>query len=164
MPPPSRLLDQFVTWAQILGALFVAVSLFLTSCQIRDAKEVFRGTTIYNLEKDWRDLFEKTTSPSFAKCFAPAKDESTFAPQPVCVEESARNQFLRLIDYYALLMSLERHDALTKEDVDERLQGGCRFLTSTGGSATLKNFKETGLIKQALISRIESTCGKGKGQ
>jgi hypothetical protein len=167
MPPlpgtPTKL-DRAATWAQIFGTVFVGVGLVLTSCQIGDASDAYRATTIYNLEKDWRDVFESTRTAAFTRCFAPTTEKATFPAPSVCVEEPAKGDFIRLLGYYNLLLSLEARKGLSKADVDERLKGGCRFLTSTGGEATISDLLQRGLFNESLRKRIQTTCGNPPGK
>jgi hypothetical protein len=160
-------LEKLALWSQVLATAlqvfataFLALSVWYAACQLHDTHEVFMATTIYNLDKDWRQVFEKTKSSEFTKCFAAAKEETTFPSVAVCLDPGARATFLDVLDYYGLLFSLRDHGGLSDRDVRERLSSGCTYLTSRGGKATLKSLTDSGQIRLTLIQRIEPICGK----
>jgi hypothetical protein len=146
--------------ATILGSVGVIIGLGVTSCQIQLARQTLQASTVYNIEKDFSEIFSKRIDAKFLECYRPPG--SGLSLPSICAEPTARDTFFDILNLYRMLLDMVKLGAVPEEYVDVRIQAFCSFLTSPAGAANLEEFKRKGLLRDDLYSTITTQCQSQK--
>jgi hypothetical protein len=136
-----------------VGAIAVAVGLYYTQYQINLAREAQQANVIYNVQKDYHDLFTQTAVADFQKCFG-----GTSSLPNACTSKTARDTFFDMLNYVQLLIDLQNLHAVDAQYVNSKVSQFCSFLTQ--GSFTFDEFrKQQHLVSDELAKRLSELCG-----
>jgi len=143
-----------------VGALLVGGTIYFAGVQIRDARLALEATTLYNVEKDYSDVFKPISTEKFQQCFGKESNSTTtIAPPNPCLDSIERGHLFDLLSHYRLMLDLEDRRALVPDYVTRRLQAACGFLSTKGTSDTIAVFIKRDAIDPRLTSRIAEVCG-----
>jgi hypothetical protein len=142
--------------ATVLGSVAVIIGLGATSCQIDLARKTLQASTIYNIEKDFSEIFAKRLDAKFVECYRPSS--GSLSLPSICAESTARDTFFDILNLYRMLSDMAKLGAVPDEYVNVRIQAFCSFLMSPAGRANIEEFKRKGLVREDLSSRITTQC------
>jgi hypothetical protein len=143
-----------------VGAALVGGTIYFAGVQIRDARLALEATTLYNVEKDYSDVFKLISTEKFQQCFGKESNSATaIAPPNPCLDAVERGHLFDLLSHYRLMLDLEEHHALATDYVTRRFQGACDFLSNKGTSDTIAVFMKRDAIDPRLTARIAEVCG-----
>jgi hypothetical protein len=155
--------DKAGVFIAAIGATLVALTVIFAGCQIRDARLALEATTLYNVEKDYSDVFKPIVTEKFQKCFGKESNSTTgIAPPNPCEDPDERRYFFDLLSHYRLLLDLEQYGSLDVDYVDRRFKGACDILANEGSTDTIDVFNKKDAIDPRLIARIAKVCGGKK--
>jgi hypothetical protein len=149
-----------------VGSVGVIISLGVASCQIQLARQTLQASTIYNIEKDFSDIFAKRLDAKFVECYRPLSDQNKSGSglnlPSICADPTARETFFDVLNLYRMLLDMAKLRAVPDEYVNVRIQAFCSYLMSPSGRATIEEFKRKGLVREDLSAKITSQCGGEK--
>jgi hypothetical protein len=143
-----------------LSAVAVAGTLIFTGCQIQDARRSLEATTLYNVEKDYSDVFRPIATPAFQKCFGKGtKATGAIKPPNPCEDNKERAHLYDILSNYRLMMDLESYHSLDDAYVTSRIKWGCEFLANDGSTDTIEDFQRNAPLDTRLTAKINKVCG-----
>ena len=67
--------------------------------------------------------------------------------------------YFDLLNYYQMLIDLEKLDAIDNEYVNLRLRRFCIYLKQGSGPFTINEYVKDKIVSRALADRLSVTCG-----
>jgi hypothetical protein len=98
--------------ATALGSAGVIISLGVTSCQIQLARQTLQASTVYNIEKDFSEIFAKRLDAKFVECYRPLSDQNKSGSglnlPSICPDPTARDTFFDILNLYRMLLDMAK--------------------------------------------------------
>ena len=149
-----------------VGSLAVIIGLGATAYQISLTRQTVQATTVYNIEKDFNEIFGKRVDKKFTECYRPSSDQSKsgggLALPAICPDPDARETFFDILSLYRMLLDLAKLNAVPEGYLNARIQAFCAYLTSPAGLSNMEDFQKDGRLREDLLLKIKSQCQSKK--
>lgn len=113
--------------ASTIGIIFAAIGLFATRAQIEDSRKALEATTVYNIQKDAREMLKDLhqTPPEVSAYIAAEKLPENPAPDLVT---KAEFKITEVIQFYSAVFNQHRDGVVTGKYWDTFAKEICKFV------------------------------------